>query len=384
MPVAMDRRTFLRSAAVAGVTPSALLGQSYTAPQPATAPPTEHTVMLFGDSVPQTPQNFLAELSRQVDMHPNVSDAYLVNGAVQDLEHMFAALVGKEDCAYMPTGTLANNLAVRILAGEHKHVLVQAESHLYCDESDAASILSGLTLVPLAPGKANPGANAIAAAIEDAAHRPYPIKVGAISLESPVRRQNGESIPYSELQAISKLAKENGIGMHWDGARSMMLSGTPGFDMKATAALFDTVYMSLYKYLGAPGGAVLAGSKEFIAQAKELRHIYGGLVYRGWMSALPALASMPTFPDRLAKARVAGNQIIAKLQHVDGFSIMRVPNESNIIPIKLSPARLDGLVERLAKQDIRARTTKDGILPFFINESTTRRSPDDIVTAIVG
>lgn len=82
------------------------------------------------------------------------ADVYLKGGAVEELEDRFAKLLGKERGLFFPTGTLANHVAVRVLAGERRHVVVQEESHLYPDEGDCAQTLSGLNLVPLAPGRA--------------------------------------------------------------------------------------------------------------------------------------------------------------------------------------------------------------------------------------
>ena len=271
----LNRREFLCSSApavIAGaglVTASHLPGQGYgAAATPPPRPITERTVALVGDAAPMTPQARVQLLGRLLEKQTNANDSYLAAGAVAELEAAMAAMLGKEAAAFFPTGTLANNVAVRVLSGESRHVLVQHDSHLYLDESDSAEMLSGLNLVPLAAGKVGPSYDEVAAAIEAAEHGPYPLKVGAISLESPVRRRDGGSIPFAELERISGLARQHGIRMHWDGARSLLLSGTPGFDLRRSSALFDTVYVSLYKYLGAPFGAVLAGDKETIAKAR--------------------------------------------------------------------------------------------------------------------
>ncbi len=286
---------------------------------------------------------------------------------------------------FLPTGTLANNLAVRILCGDHKHALVQAESHLYADESDSASILSGLTLDPLAPGKAAPSYEEIAGAIDSAKHRPYPIRIGAISIESPVRRADGASVPYETLARISALAKSEGIGMHWDGARSMLLTGTPGFDLKRTSELFDTVYVSLYKYLGAPFGAVLTGRKDVIAEARELRHIYGSLLYQGWEAVLPPFDALPGFPARFLKAREAMEQLLDSARGGRRLHPRTRPKrkQHRVRPDSSRKARrVCPSVSQSA--DIRAATPKAGRMPLFINESILRRTSDELAAAILG
>src|SRR3546814_14303659 len=83
----------------------------------------------------------------------NALDRYLVDGEVEALERAFAELLDKEDCAFLATGTLANNIAVRVLCGEHRRALVQRESHLYRDAVDEAQLLAGHNLQPLAPDR---------------------------------------------------------------------------------------------------------------------------------------------------------------------------------------------------------------------------------------
>jgi threonine aldolase len=334
-----------------------------------------------GDAVPITPQGRIQQLAHLLDKQPQANDVYLKAGAVQELEGAIADMLGKEDAAFLPTGTLANNLAIRLLCGDKRHALVQHDSHLYLDEGDAAQVLSGINLVPLSPGKAAPNCEELSAAIDSAEHGQYPIQVGAISIESPVRRQNGASVPFAELERIHTLARQHGIGMHWDGARALLLTGTPGFDLRRTSALFDTVYVSLYKYLGAPYGAVLAGNKELIAKARELRHVYGGLIYQGWQAALPALDALPGFPSRFLQARAHSEQLLAGLQAAGGFTVIRVENGSNIHRLQLSPERLQGLQARLDAADIRARIPADGAMSLFVNESILRRSPEELVKA---
>ena len=340
-------------------------------------------VYLMGDALVMTDAERIQELGRLMGKYDKFGDVYLVAGAVTELEHTMAEMLGKEDAAFLPTGTLANNLAVRVLCGDHRHALVQHQSHLYLDEADSASLLSGINLVPLAAGKAAPSYEEVVAAIDSAEHGPYPLAVGAFSLESPVRRANGESVPYALAEKISALARSKGIGMHWDGARALLLSGTEGFDLGRYSALFDTVYVSLYKYLGAPFGAVLAGNKATIAKV-GLRHAYGGLIYHGWQSALPALAALPGFQERFIAARAAGDRLFEGLQAAGGFEIKRVPDGSNITVVDVSPARATNLQTRLAKADVHVRPVVDGKMLIWVNETIGRQSTQELVGAFTG
>jgi threonine aldolase len=273
---------------------------------------------------------------------------------------------------------------LRVLCGENRHALVQYDSHLFLDESNAASTLNGLHLVPLAKGRAAPTLEEVTAAIDEAENGPYPLKVGAISLESPVRRADGAMVPYDIAQAISKLARSKKIGMHLDGARLLLASGTPGFELKAYSALFDTVYVSLYKYLGAPFGAILAGDKDAIAKIRDLRHVFGSTIYQGWPAALPALAALDGFQTRFVAARRVAERLFAGLAAAGGYTLQPVEHGSNIAFLALSPERATGLSERLRKADIHLREPRNGRVQVDINETWLRRDSDELIRAFTG
>src|SRR5262249_6796821 len=133
-------------------------------------------------------------------------DRYLAGGCVAQLEERFAKVLGKERAVFVPTGTLANHLALRCLAGTRSRVLVQAESHIYRDSVDCVQTLSHLNLIPLAPDKGTVPVAAVEEAYGRAMDRPYPVPVGVISLENPVRRKLGEAFDLGEMKKIAAFA----------------------------------------------------------------------------------------------------------------------------------------------------------------------------------
>src|SRR5262249_51069047 len=230
------------------------------APRAAAAPQTPPgtppaSVYLYGDGLNASAADYARLLTTITQQDRFRRDSYLKDGAVQDLETRMAAILGKEKAVFLPTGTLANHLGVRVLAGERRKALVQEESHFYRDEGDCGQLLSGLNLVPLGPGRATLTADEITQAVERAAGPPYPAPVGAISIESPVRRTMGQAVSFEEMQRISSYARSKEIGTHLDGARMFLASAYTGISPAQYAALFDTVYVSMYKYFNAPFGA---------------------------------------------------------------------------------------------------------------------------------
>ena len=391
----MQRRTFLQgslAAAVAAATSSQALAQYATPPAPG-APPAfppvdARSVWLVGDlGAPPDPVAMSTRLATLVQgvsgsSRDDIMDRYQDGGAVAALEQAFARLLGKEDCAFFATGTLANNVAVRVLCGEHKRALVQHESHLYRDESDAAQRLSGINLVPLAPDRATPTLDEVREAIDEVENGPYPMKIGAVSLESPVRRADGEMVPLAAVRDIAKFAREHGARLHLDGAR--LLLAPPSFDLGAHAAEFDTIYVSLYKYLGAPFGAVLAGSKADIAEARDLRHLYGGALYQGWMPALLAHDGLSTFPRDIAQAHARASQLIEALVASGKVRDTSNPHPSNIHRLAMAQDFAAAAFERGRLAGVRIGRWQDGNIPLFVNTTLLRRPVEELAAMFLG
>jgi threonine aldolase len=381
----MDRRAFLQgslASVAAAALPFEAAAQAAQAAPPAFPPVDARTVWLIGDDALPDPVAMSARLAALAQRHPDVRDRYQEQGAVAELERAFAGLLGKEDCAFLPTGTLANNVAVRILCGEHRRVLVQQESHFYRDESDAAQRLSGINLVPLAAGRAAPTLAEVRDAIDASENGPYPLKIGAVSLESPVRRVDGELVPLARVREIAALARAHGARLHLDGAR--LLLAPPELDIAAYAAEFDTVYVSIYKYLGAPFGAVLAGSKADIAEARELRHVYGGALYQGWMPALLALDALPGFRGDIAQAHARVRELIARLVAAGKARDRSVADHSNIYWLEMEQALAERAFTRGREAGIRIGRWQDGRIPVYANTTILRRPLDDYAAVFLG
>ena len=302
----LSRRDFLKRGAVGAVaagalaTPAAAMGRARLAAAPDGA---ASGVDFLFDGPIVDPLEYARRLVSLHEQRPAKSDSYMVGGRVQELEERFASELGKEAAVFLATGTLANHLAIRRLAGESTRVLVQAESHIYADSLDCVQALSRINLVPLAPGRATVTRDEVDEACRHAVDGPYPSPVGAMSIECPVRRRTGEVFDFEELKRISQYAKEHDLKLHLDGARLYIASAYTGIPPLKYAELVDTIYISLYKYLGAASGAILAGPKRIIEQVAHDRKVFGGTVYQAWPFAAVALENLNGFSDRYSSRR---------------------------------------------------------------------------------
>lgn len=381
----MDRRTFLQgsiAAAMAAAMPIEANAQAVASTPPAFPTVDARSVWLVGDDAPPDTEAMSARLAELARGRTDVRDRYQEKGAVETLERAFAELLGKEDCAFLATGTLANHVAVRVLCGDNRRALVQQESHLYRDESDAAQRLSGINLVPLAAGRASPTLDEVRVAIDASENGPYPLKIGAVSLESPVRRADGEIVPLALVRDIARLARAHGARLHLDGAR--LLLAPSEFDLPAYTAEFDTVYVSLYKYLGAPFGAVLAGSKKDIAEARELRHLFGGALYQGWMPALLATDALPGFRARIGESHARLRQVIDALVASRKIRDHSSPNASNIHWLEMPKSLAEAAFERGRQAGVRVGRWQDGRIPIYANTTILRRPVEEYVHLFLG
>ena len=149
--------------------------------------------------------------------------------------------------------------------------------------------------------------------------------VGAISIELPVRRIMGEVFDFAEMQKIAAFARERRIGLHLDGARLFLASAYTGISPATCAALFDTVYVSLYKYFNAASGAILAGPRHLLENLYHERRMFGGGLQQVWPDAAVALHYLNGFPDRYARAVAAADALFVALGQHPRCQVARRP-----------------------------------------------------------
>lgn len=360
-----------RLEALAGAVPS-------TAAASAARPP---VVDLVGDGIPLSPADYAVLLAR-LAQGGLAADDYSRGGAVEAMEAQFARLLGTEAAVFMPSGTLANHLAVRTLAGPRRRVAVQETSHLYNDSGDCAQTLSALNLVPLVPGEATFRWEDVDRLLARTASGRVATGVGAISIESPVRRLRNQAFDFAEMERISEEARARGIGLHLDGARLFAAAAVSGRAPAEYAALFDTVYVSLWKCFNAAGGAVLAGRKALLAEMFHARRMFGGALWNAWPYAAVASHYAEGCLDRLRRAFTVADELIARVAEGPDFEARKLPGGTSVFLLRPRRADPELLRKRLAEEGIVLPPPQEGAFWPRVNETLAGASAADLAAAI--
>ncbi|UQA61944.1 threonine aldolase family protein [Polyangium aurulentum] len=241
-------------------------------------------------------------------------DEYGGGEVIADFEREIAELLGKEAAVFMPSGTMAQQIAVRIWADRRasRHIGFHPTSHLELHEQHGYQLLHGLHGVLL--GKRTE-------LMTPQQVRDFPHRLGALLLELPQREIGGLLPSWEELIELRNWATETGTPLHLDGARLWETKPFYGRDYATIAGLFDSVYVSFYKILGGIAGCVLAGPKDFIAEARLWQRRHGGTLVSLYPYVLAAKAGMAARLDRMELYRAKALELALALDGTAGISV---------------------------------------------------------------
>ncbi|AYV29119.1 Low specificity L-threonine aldolase [Streptomyces sp. ADI95-16] len=248
----------------------------------------------------------LAELTAAAGEGPDEPADLYGDGVVTRLERRVAELLGMEDAAFFPSGTMAQQVALRCWAGRTGNPVVALHpmSHPERWEGGAVSLVSGLRTAAVTDEPRQPTASEVRELAE-----PF----GTLMLELPLRDAGFLLPSWEELEELVAAGRDRDAVIHFDGARLWESTEWFGRGLPEIAGLADSVYVSLYKSLGGISGACLAGPASLIAEARVWRHRYGGQVFRQFPQALSGLAGLerelPMLPSYVAQAGVVAEAL---------------------------------------------------------------------------
>lgn len=263
-------------------------------------------------------------------------DVYGEDPTVNELERRTAALLGHEAGLFVPSGTMGNQIAVRLHCRPQDEVLLESTSHVYLWEAGAPAALSGVTLRQV---DGRYGLLTVAD-LEDKLHPDdmHSVRSRLVCLENTHNRGGGTVYRLETVKEVAGWAKSNGLAMHLDGARIWNAAVASGVSLAEWGRHFDTVSVCFSKGLGAPVGSALVGPKELIAHGRRVRKLFGGAMRQVGYLAAACLYALDRHIDRLAEDHANAKLIAEAVREVPGLTLTPPEVETNLVWFEVAPA----------------------------------------------
>ena len=304
-------------------------------------------------------------------------DVFGDDPTVNELEGQTAKLLGKEAALFVPSGTMANQVAIRGHTQPGDEILVEANAHLYYYECGAPAALSGAMCRCLS-GQRGIFTGADVEASLRPADQHFP-RTRLVCLENTHNRGGGKVWSIGQIQDVAAAARKHGLQLHLDGARLWNASVASGIPERDYAAHFDTVSVCFSKGLGAPVGSALVGPKGFIERARRFRKMFGGGMRQAGIIAAGALFALRHHRARLAEDHANAKALASGLAAVSGLEADPAEVETNMVRFRVRSLPAQQLVDSLRAQ---------GVLVLAVGPDTIRAvtslmvSADDIQAAV--
>ncbi|MBS0303951.1 MAG: threonine aldolase family protein [Proteobacteria bacterium] len=283
---------------------------------------------------------------------PVGDDQYGEDPTTNRLQQRCAELLGKEQALWLPSGTMANQVALRVLTRPGDEVVAGRECHAAWHEAGGAAANSGVQIVEVGEG------GVFTREHFEAAIKPRGLPVFApttlVEIENTHNRGGGLVFPQRDVEAICAAARERGIASFLDGARLWNAAVASGRSEAELAAPFDLVAVAFSKGLGAPGGSLLAGRKDLIAAAERQRRMLGGAMRQNGIYAAAALHGIERHRERLREDHAHARALAEAIAGCAAVQLDLSTVQTNIVIWRLAPGALDAaaLVARARAQGV--------------------------------
>src|SRR5919202_5638354 len=276
---------------------------------------------------------------------------------VNELERCGAELLGQEAAVFLPTASMANQIALRILSEPGDELLAEESSHVLINEQGGPAVHSGLVMraLPGRAGRITP--EQVRRSVRDwrSGHSPRP---RVVSLENTHNSSGGRVWPLEELAAVAEAARELDLRVHLDGARILNASVASGVPASEIGGLADTVTICFSKGLGCPLGAVVAGSAELMTKARRGKFLFGGAMRQAGIVAAAAVYALDHHVERLADDHARARRLAEGLAEA-GVPVDLEQVETNFVQVDVGPLGLTkaDALERLAAEGVALSAT---------------------------
>ena len=292
-------------------------------------------------------------------------DVYREDPTVRALEERTAELLGHEAALFVPTGSMGNQVALRVHGRSGTEVIVEARSHVFHYEMGAMAALSGLLPRPVEGPAGCPLPGDVERWVRPEAVAYLP-RTSVLSLENTHNFAGGRVVPRAATEALLAVARRHSLATHLDGARLWNAAAALGVPEASLAAGFSSVMVCFSKGLRAPVGSAIAGSRAFVAEAWRVRKLFGGGMRQAGVLAAAALVALAQERERLVADHARARRLAAGLEGLPGIQVDVASVETNIVIVGLDPAVTGNAPAALA------RLSADGILAGAADDRTLR------------
>jgi threonine aldolase len=278
----------------------------------------------------------------------------------QRLQERVAALLGKEAALFVPSGTMANQLAIRLQTRAGDAMVVHAQSHIHLWETGGAAALSGVTtrLAEAFDGMPDPGA---VEALLDRDGDPHHSPATLVCLENTHNTCGGRVLPQDEVEAFCRRLRPHGVALHLDGARLWNAHVAGGLPLDALCAPFDTISVCLSKGLGAPVGSLLAGPRDLIRDAVRFRKMWGGGMRQVGILCAAGLHALDHHVERLAEDHRRARRFAIEAAGMPGIAVDLAATQTNMVYLFTTPEAFTRPADH-AQDTLESRLAAAGVL----------------------
>ena len=305
-------------------------------------------------------------------------DVFGEDPTVRQLEERIAAMLGKEAALFVPSGTLGNQMGVRMHCLPGDEFLCEAGCHIFNSEQAAHAQLFGISARPIPAPRHGMTVELFQDHVRD--DDVHAARTRLVCLENTHNRGGGMVLDYAEVERIGQWAKQASLGRHLDGARLFNAVIASGIAADKWAQHFDTVSVCFSKGLGAPVGSALVGPKDAIHRARRLRKALGAGWRQAGILAAGALYALDHHIDRLAEDHTNAKLLAEAIQATPGLSLDPPQVETNIVIFAIDPARgtaadfCQRLEQRGVRMSVNAKQKVRAVLHLDVNRQQTEQA----------
>jgi threonine aldolase len=297
---------------------------------------------------------------------------------VNELERRGAEFLGHEEAVFLPTATMANQIALHVLGRPGDALLVERHAHIMLSELGGPAAHSGLLTIGLPGTNGRFSPEQVVAEIRDRTSvHVAPTRI--VAVENTHNSSGGRVWPVEEIDALVATCREHNLAIHLDGARLVNAAVASGLEPARIGRGFDTVTLCFSKGLGCPLGAVIAGSHELMARARRGKHFFGGAMRQAGIVAAASLHALEHHVDRIADDHARARRLAEGLADA-GVKVDLEQVETNFVQIDVGPDRA-GAIERLKERGVLVSTT---VHPTIVRAVTHLDIGDEDIDEAIG